>query len=230
MKNRELNYLPLKQSIKLVPKLLWTSILGLALREKVPFSRADFVRAFTQLTQNPPDYMESASFNPETETARIDFYEIYIAFVFGWRIDFTEKHGENFIRLYSHDPIQIVFICSVLVGISFGLQGYLAACLIFLSAFALGCLLLSLAVSMQYSAICTIIRSITHEEESRHEESPSMESDRFKVRYPYDGWLMWLIFVAEAALTLPWLGIWWLIAQLLFVLLLLCIAFWRAKK
>lgn len=113
MKNRELNYLPLKQSIRLVPKLLWTSILGLVLREKVPFSRADFVRAFTQLTQNPPDYMESASFNPESETARIDFYEIYIAFVFGWRIDFTEKHGENFIRLYSHDPIQIVFICSV---------------------------------------------------------------------------------------------------------------------
>lgn len=224
MKNRELNYLPLKQSIRLVPKLLWTSILGLALREKVPFSRADFVRAFTQLTQNPPDYMESASFNPETETARIDFYEIYIAFVFGWRIDFTEKHGENFIRLYSHDPIQIVFICSVLVSISFGLQGYLAACLIFLSASALGCLLLSLAVSTQYLAICTIIRSITHE------ESPSMESDRFKVRYPYDSWLMWLIFVAETALTLPWLGIWWLIAQLLFVLLLLCIAFRRAKK
>ena len=225
MKNRELNYLPLKQSIRLVPKLLWTSILGLALREKVPFSRADFVRAFTQLTQNPPDYMESASFNPETETARIDFYEIYIAFVFGWRIDFTEKHGENFIRLYSHDPIQIVFICSVLVSISFGLQGYLAACLIFLSASALGCLLLSLAVSTQYSAICTIIRGITHEE-----ESPREESSRFKLRYPYDGWLMWLIFVAEAALTLPWLRIWWLIAQLLFVLLLLCIAFWRAKK
>ena len=225
MKYCELNYLRLKQSIRLVPKLLWTSILGLELREKVLFSRADFVRAFTKLTQNPPDYMESASFNPETETARIDFYEIYIAFVFGWRIDFTEKHGENFIRIYSHDPIQIVFICSVLVSISIGLQGYLAACLIFLSASALGCLLLSLAVSTQYSAICTIIRGITHEE-----ESPREESSRFKLRYPYDGWLMWLIFVAEAALTLPWLRIWWLIAQLLFVLLLLCIVFRRAKK
>ena len=225
MKYFELNYLRLKQSIRLVPKLLWTSILGLELREKVLFSRADFVRAFTKLTQNPPDYMESASFNPESETARIDFYEIYTDFVFGWRIDFTEKHGENFIRIYSHDPIQIVFICSVLVSISIGLQGYLAACLIFLSASALGCLLLSLAVSTQYSAICTIIRGITHEE-----ESPREESSRFKLRYPYDGWLMWLIFVAEAALTLPWLRIWWLIAQLLFVLLLLCIAFWRAKK
>lgn len=225
MKYCELNYLRLKQSIRLVPKLLWTSILGLELREKVLFSRADFVRAFTKLTQNPPDYMESASFNPESETARIDFYEIYTDFVFGWRIDFTEKHGENFIRIYSHDPIQIVFICSVLVSISIGLQGYLAACLIFLSASALGCLLLSLAVSTQYSAICTIIRGITHEE-----ESPREESSCFKLRYPYDGWLMWLIFVAEAALTLPWLRIWWLIAQLLFVLLLLCIAFWRAKK
>lgn len=225
MKYCELNYLRLKQSIRLVPKLLWTSILGLELREKVLFSRADFVRAFTKLTQNPPDYMESASFNPESETARIDFYEIYTDFVFGWRIDFTEKHGENFIRIYSHDPIQIVFICSVLVSISIGLQGYLAACLIFLSASALGCLLLSLAVSTQYSAICTIIRGITHEE-----ESPREESSRFKLRYPYDGWLMWLIFVAEAALTLPWLRIWWLIAQLLLVLLLLCIAFWRAKK
>ena len=225
MKYCELNYLRLKQSIRLVPKLLWTSILGLELREKVLFSRADFVRAFTKLTQNPPDYMESVSFNPESETVRIDFYEIYTDFVFGWRIDFTEKHGENFIRIYSHDPIQIVFICSVLVSISIGLQGYLAACLIVLSASALGCLLLSLAVSTQYSAICTIIRGITHEE-----ESPREESSRFKLRYPYDGWLMWLIFVAEAALTLLWLRIWWLIAQLLFVLLLLCIAFWRAKK
>ena len=54
MKYCELNYLRLKQSIRLVPKLLWTSILGLELREKVLFSRADFVRAFTKLTQNPP--------------------------------------------------------------------------------------------------------------------------------------------------------------------------------